>query len=284
MKKKIFLCAISNISSGSCNEDCAFCTQAAAHKADIERYRHKPIETIVADAKAAKANGAHGMCLVTAGKGLDDKKLAFVIEAARAVKAEVEGLLLIACNGTATLEQLQALKAAGLDAYNHNLETSRRYYPKICTTHDWDERLSTCQNVKKAGLALITGGIFGMGETQEDRIDMLKTIATLEPMSVPINFFHPNEALPLKNNLTSVEEALSLITLAREIIPEPARIMIAGGREITFKERQGEIFDAGADAIVIGNYLTTSGEEPGKDIRMIEAAGYAIAEAEDCRE
>lgn len=284
MSKKIFLCAISNISSGSCNEDCAFCTQAAAHKADIERYRQKPIETIVADAKAAKANGAHGMCLVTAGKGLDDKKLAFVIEACRAVKAEVEDLLLIACNGTASLEQLKALKTAGIDAYNHNLETSRNYYPKICTTHDWDERLETCKNVKKAGLALITGGIFGMGESPEDRLDMLKTIASLEPMSVPLNFFHPNEALPLTNNLASVDEALSLITLAREIIPEPARIMIAGGREITFKERQTEIFAAGADAIVIGNYLTTSGEEPGKDLRMIRDAGYEVAGPEDCRE
>lgn len=284
MNKKIFLCAISNISSGSCNEDCAFCTQAARYKADIERYYHKPIETIVEEAKAAKANGAHGMCLVTAGKGLDDKKLAFVIEACKAVKAEVSDLLLIACNGTASLEQLLALKSAGIDAYNHNLETSRNYYSKICTTHDWDERLETCRDVKKAGLALITGGIFGMGESEADRLDMLRTIASLDPMSVPLNFFIPNDALPIKENPLSVDEALALISLAREIVPSHSRIMIAGGRETTFKERQNEIFKAGADAIVIGNYLTTSGEEPGKDLKMIRDAGYEVAGAEDCRE
>jgi len=284
MNKKIFLCAISNISSGSCNEDCAFCTQAARYKADIERYYHKPIETIVEEAKAAKSNGAHGMCLVTAGKGLDDKKLAFVIEACKAVKAEVSDLLLIACNGTASLEQLQALKAAGIDAYNHNLETSRNYYSKICTTHDWDERLETCRDVKKAGLALITGGIFGMGETEADRLDMLHTIAALDPMSVPLNFFIPNDALPIKENPLSVDEALALISLARKIIPSHSRIMIAGGRETTFKERQSDIFPAGADAIVIGNYLTTSGEEPGKDLKMIRDAGYEVAGPEDCRE
>jgi biotin synthase-like enzyme len=125
MNKKIFLCAIANISSGSCNEDCAFCTQAVRYKADIARYHHKPVDAIVEEARAAKANGAHGVCLVTAGKGLDEKKLAFVIAACRAVKSEVSDLLLIACNGTATLDQLKTLKAAGIDAYNHNLETSR---------------------------------------------------------------------------------------------------------------------------------------------------------------
>lgn len=283
MKKKIFLCAICNISSGSCNEDCGFCTQSARFKADIERYHHKELDKIVDEAKAAKANGAHGFCLVTSGKGLDDKKLAFVTSACKAVKAEVNGLLIIACNGTATLEQLQQLKAAGIDAYNHNLETSRAYYDKVCTTHDWDERLETCRNVKKSGLALISGGIFGMGENREDRLFMLQSIAELEPMSVPINFFHPNTALPIQNNLTSVDEALELITLAKKMIPG-ARIMIAGGREITFKERQMEIFEAGADAIVIGNYLTTSGETPSKDLEMIQKAGYEVATEEDCRE
>jgi biotin synthase len=284
MNKKIFLCAIANISSGSCNEDCAFCTQAVRYKADIARYHHKPVDAIVEEARAAKANGAHGVCLVTAGKGLDEKKLAFVIAACRAVKSEVSDLLLIACNGTATLDQLKTLKAAGIDAYNHNLETSREYYPKICTTHGWDERMETCRAVKEAGLALITGGIFGMGESDDDRIALLETIAALEPMSVPLNFFHPHKALPLQNNLQSVDEALDLITLARKILPPNSRIMIAGGREVTFKARQSEIFAAGADAIVIGNYLTTSGEDPKKDLQMIQDAGFHIAGPEDCRE
>lgn len=281
MSKKIFLCAICNISSGSCNEDCKFCTQSVRFKADIPRYRTKPIDEIVAEAKAAKANGAHGFCLVTAGKGLDEKKESFVIEACRAVKAEVSDLLIIACNGTASLDQLRRLKAAGVDAYNHNLETSRNYYPKICTTHDWDDRLQTCKNVKEAGLFLISGGIFGMGESEDDRQSLLETIAELAPMSVPVNFFHPNPALPLENNLASMNEAFALIRRAKAMLPD-SRVMIAGGREITFKERQHEIFEAGADAMVIGNYLTTSGESPDKDFEMIKRAGCEIAD--ECHE
>jgi biotin synthase len=282
MKRPIFLCAISNISSGSCNEDCKFCTQAVQYKADIDRYKYKEISTIVEDAKRAKANGAVGMCLVTAGKGIDDKTLAFVTKAARAVKAEVKDLLLIACNGTASITQLEALKEAGVDAYNHNLETSRSFYPTICTTHDWDERYQTCKNVNTVGLMLITGGIFGMGESDEDRLSMLQVIASLNPMSVPINFFHPNEALPITNNISSIEEAFSLVRLSREIIGNNSRIMIAGGREITFKDRQKEIFENGADAIVIGNYLTTNGEDSTKDHEMIHSLGFRIATSEDC--
>ncbi len=281
MSKKIFLCAICNISSGSCNEDCKFCTQSVRFKADIPRYLTKPIDQIVEEAKVARANGAHGFCLVTAGKGMDDKKEAFVIAACQAVKAVVPDILVIACNGTASLEQLQRLKAAGVDAYNHNLETSRDYYEKICTTHDWDDRLQTCKNAKEAGLFLISGGIFGMGESEADRQSFLETVASLSPMSVPVNFFHPNPALPLENNLTSIDEAFAIIRKAKAMLPE-SRIMIAGGREITFGDRQHEIFDAGADAIVIGNYLTTSGESPERDFEMIKKAGCVIAE--ECHE
>ncbi len=146
----------------------------------------------------ARKNSANGFCLVTAGKGLTDKRLAFVCEAARAVKKENLGLILIACNGTASVEQLEKLKEAGVDAYNHNLETSRDFYPEIVTTHSWDERYQTCKNVKEVGLRLVCGGIFGLGETQEQRVSMLESIASLEPMNVPLNFFIPNKACLLK--------------------------------------------------------------------------------------
>lgn len=279
MAKKVYLCAISNISSGGCSEDCGFCTQSARHKANIQRYVQKDISVIVAEAKNAKNNKAHGFCLVTSGKELDDKKLEFVIEACKAVKESVKDLIVIACNGIATLEQLKKLKSAGVDAYNHNLETSREFYNKICTSHNWDERLQTCKNVKNSGLSLITGGIFGMGESEVDRMELLNTIASLEPMSVPLNFFHPNDALPIKNSIDSIDEALDIIRLAREIISD-SRIMIAGGRAVAFKDRQHEIFAAGADAIVVGDYLTTAGEEPKKDFEMIKKAGCEIAS--DC--
>ena len=277
--RKIFLCAICNINSGTCNEDCKFCSQSVKYSADIERYKQKPIEDILEEAKAVEASGALGFCLVTAQKGLNDKTLKFVCDIARAVKKEVPRLRLIACNGTASLEQLLTLKDAGVAAYNHNLESSERYYKEICTTHSWQERYETCENVNRAGMVLISGGIFGMGETQEDRVSMLKAIASLRPTSVPINFYHHNPALPLKPNNLSTDEALDLVRLSKEMLPDADRIMIAGGREMTFKERQGEIFEAGANAIVIGNYLTTSGREKLKDLDMLKSLGLHIAKS-----
>ncbi len=275
---KVYLCAISNIESGTCNEDCKFCTQSVRYQADIQRYKRKSIEDIVAEAKQAKKNQAVGFCLVTAGKGLDDKRLAFVCEAARAVKKEKLDLKIIACNGTATLEQLQELKKAGVTNYNHNLETSRDFYNKICTTHDWDERYQTCLNAKEAGLKLVCGGIFGMGETQEDRISMLEAIASLEPMNVPLNFFHPNEALPIVANTVTKEEAFALIEKARAMIPNAHKIMVAGGREVMFEEDQYKVFEHGANSIVIGDYLTTAGKTAKDDIDAIKALGYEIVD------
>ncbi len=279
MSKKIFLCSISNINSGTCNEDCKFCSQSVKYKADIERYKQKPISDIIDEAKAVESAGALGFCLVTAQKGLNDKTLDFVCEVARTLTREVPRLRLIACNGTASYEQLLILKEAGIRAYNHNLETSREFYPEICTTHSWDERYETCENVNRAGLTLITGGIFGLGETQQDRISMLKSLHGLHPASVPINFYHHNPALELQPNPLSVDEALGLITLTRDMLPESGRIMVAGGRELMFGSRQEEIFDAGANSIVIGNYLTTLGRDKNSDLEMLKKLGFGVAKS-----
>ncbi|BFU78468.1 biotin synthase [Arcobacter sp. 15-2] len=276
-EKKIYLCAICNIESGTCNEDCKFCTQSVKYQADIARYKKKEIDLIVEEAKRAKKNKAIGFCLVTAGKGLTDKRLAFVCEAARAVKKENLGLKLIACNGTASLEQLLELKKAGVDNYNHNLETSREFYPSIVSTHTWDERYQTCLNAKKAGLKLVSGGIFGLGESQEDRISMLESLASLEPMNVPLNFFHPNEALPIVSNSVTKEQAFELIELSRKMIPNAHKIMVAGGRELMFGEDEYKIFEHGANSIVIGDYLTTSGKNVLNDLADLEKLGYKIA-------
>ena len=277
MSKKIFLCSICNINSGTCNEDCKFCSQSVKYKADIERYRQKPMEQILEEARRLEALGALGFCLVTAQKGLDDKTLEFVCNVASTLKREVPRLRLIACNGTATLEQLSELKRAGVSAYNHNLETSHTFYPQVCTTHPWEERFETCEKVNASGLKLISGGIFGMGETHEDRLSMLHSLKELNPISVPLNFYHHNPALPLSPNPLSIDESLELITLAREILDKADRIMIAGGRENTFKERQSEIFEAGANSIVIGNYLTTAGREAHTDLMMLQQLGFEIA-------
>ena len=273
----IFLCAINNILSGTCQEDCKFCTQSVRYHADIERYNYKDISQIVKEAKDAKANGALGYCLVTAGKGLDDKKVDFVARAAKAVKAEVEGLNLIACNGTANKEQLVYLKEHGIDSYNHNLETSERYYAEICTTHAWSERYETCENARVAGLTLCSGGIFGMGETEEDREELLKAIASLSPESTPLNFYHPNDALPIKTRNLNRDDAVEIIKKARALLGEKRLLMVAGGRELLFNGHEDEMFKAGANAMVIGNYLTTEGLSPNKDKMMLESHGYDIA-------
>jgi len=277
MSKQIFLCAINNILSGTCKEDCKFCTQSVRYHADIERYNYKNIAQIVEEAKVAKSHGALGYCLVTAGKGLDDKKVDFVAKAAQAIKAEVEGLNLIACNGTADKEQLTYLMQHGIDSYNHNLETSERYYADICTTHPWSERYETCENVKSVGLALCSGGIFGMGETTLDRDDLLHAIASLSPESTPLNFYHPNPALPIKSRNIGLEEAVDIIKKTRSLLGENRLLMVAGGRELLFNGKESLMFEAGANAIVIGNYLTTKGINENLDKDMLNTLGYEVA-------
>ncbi len=278
-KSPIFLCAISNIASGSCNEDCSFCTQSVRYGADIERYKEKPIETIVEEAKKARENQAIGFCLVTAGKGITSNTLRFVCNAAEAVKKAVPELNIIACNGLATKEDLQTLKNHGVGSYNHNLEASEAYYQKICTTHTWAERFETCMNVKEMDLNLCSGGIFGMGEEEEDRFSLVASIKELQPVSIAMNFFHPNVALPLQKSLSSDASLECIKTMRREMPIQ--RIMIAGGREITFKDRQRKIFEAGANAIVIGDYLTTAGNAAHRDIEMLKSLGLEIAQTCD---
>ncbi|MDQ7045221.1 MAG: biotin synthase [Sulfurimonas sp.] len=277
MSEEIFLCAICNINSGTCLEDCKFCSQSVRYKADIDRYKQKEMQLILDEARTARDAGALGFCLVTADKGLRPKTLEFVCDVAKTITKEVPQLRLIACNGTASLEQLLVLKEAGIKAYNHNLETSESFYKEICTTHPWSERYETCQNVNKSGLVLITGGIFGLGESEEDRVSMLKSLESLNPTSVPINFYHHNVALELQANPLTVDESLALIRLTRKMIPKAQRIMVAGGRELMFGDRQEEIFENGANSIVVGNYLTTSGRIASKDLDMLKTLNLEVA-------
>ena len=279
MSKEIFLCAINNIMSGNCNEDCKFCTQSVKYKAKIDRYKLKPIEQIINEAKIAKSNGAIGYCLVTAGKGLDDELTEYVAKAAYEVKKNLDNLNLIACNGTASKEQLKHLKDNGIDSYNHNLESSKEYYPKICTTHSWDERYQTAINVKEIGLKLCSGGIFGMGESKEDRESLINSIISLNPESIPINFFIPNPSLPIKSRNIEYNEALDIIKKIRA--KSNARVMVAGGREEIFNsdEKLREMFNTGVSSIVIGNYLTVKGENPQTDREKLKNLGYKIAKS-----
>jgi len=270
----IYLCAISNIRSGACNEDCKFCTQSVKWGADINRYRQKEISQIVNEAKLAKKHGASGFCLVTSGKGLDNKTLEYVCRATKAVLKEVD-ISIIACNGTASKEKLKELKNAGVKIYNHNLETSREYYPNICTTHSWDERYQTCENIKSIGLKLCTGGIFGMGESEEDINSFINSLKSLRPDGIPLNFFIENEKLPLKATHDKAF-ALDIIKRFRKNFND-AIIMLAGGREVVFGDEWYDGIKAGANAIVIGDYLTTKGERPDKDLSLLLQKGEKIA-------
>ena len=273
--KKVYLCAISNIRSGACNEDCKFCIQSVKWGADIKRFRQKDIETIVSEAKLAKKNRASGFCLVTSGKGLDDKTLAYVCRATKAVLKEVD-ISIIACNGTADKESLKELKNVGVKIYNHNLETSREYYPKICTTHSWDERFETCENIKTVGLKLCCGGIFGMGESENDIESFIKSLKKLNPDGIPLNFFIENLKLPLKATHNR-EFSLNVVKRFANEFKE-AIIMLAGGREVVFGSDWIDAVNAGANSIVIGDYLTTKGEKPDKDLENLIKEGFKIAD------
>lgn len=274
--KEVHLCSISNIESGTCLEDCKFCTQSIKNDTNVQRYKKKAIEEIVQEAKIAKAHHASGFCLVSAGKELTDVKLEYILEIVHALKKENLGLNINACNGLASLDKLKALKHAGVALYNHNLEASQSFYPTLCTTHTWQERYQTCLHVKEAGLHLACGGIFGVGETCEDRLSLFESIETLQPTIVPLNFFFTTQKLSLPDNTLSRQEAFELIHLTREKIPSANIVMIGGGREAMFQEEQYDVFKYGANSFIIGNYLTTEGAKANNDLEMLREEGYTI--------
>lgn len=275
MQKKVFLCSISNVSSGACEEDCAYCTQSAKYGKNAQIYRYKDKSEVLSEAQNLAKFGASGFCLVTSGKDLTSKKCEYVAKLAREIKARLPKMLLIACCGIADRESLAYLKKNGVDSYNHNLECAQSHFPHICTTHSFKSRFETCQNALSAGLKLCSGGIYGIGESVAQRIELLRALRELNPHSSPINFYIPNPALPLPNTVISRDEALECIIMAREILRDSI-LMLAGGREVVFGHNQREIFKYGIDAIVLGDYLTTGGQSPRKDIAMLAEYGLKI--------
>lgn len=279
MEKEIFLCSISNVSSGGCSEDCFYCTQSAHYDTGVTRYKYKESKQVIQEAKELKKYGMVGFCLVTAGRGLDHKKCDYIASLAYAIKKEIQDIHLIACCGRADEESLKYLKQNGIDTYNHNLETAQSFFSQICTTHPWEERFETCENTLRAGLGLCSGGIFGLGEEFSHRLEFLKALRSLSPHSMPINFFIPHSALPIKREVLSQDEALECILLCKEYLPK-ARLMIAGGREKVFGKDQKKMFELGINGIVLGNYLTTSGETPSEDLLMLEEYGLDVMSAQ----
>lgn len=268
--------ALYNAKRGGCSEDCGFCSQSARYATDVAATPVGSVEDFVAAARAALERGAGEFCIVVAVREPSPKLLERVILAVRAIKAELP-LHVAVSLGLLGEPELRALAAAGVDKVNHNLETSRRYFPSVCTTHTFDERWATCLAVKKTNLELCCGGIIGMGETIVDRIDFLTQLQELDPAEVPINFLNPRPGTPFGDRSTvEPSEALRFVALARLALPG-ALIRFAGGREITLQGLQDLGMRSGASGLILGNYLTTSGRADGEDLAMLERLGFEVS-------
>jgi biotin synthase len=264
-----------NAKKGGCSEDCNFCSQSARYATDVEAEPLSSVESFVAAARAAHRRGAGEFCIVVAVRGPSEKLLDRVCTAVDKIKSEL--LLTIAVSlGILTDRHVERLARAGVDKVNHNLETSRRYFPSVCTTHTYEERWETCLRVKARGLELCCGGIIGMGESIEDRIDFLAALQQLQPEEIPINFLNPRPGTPLGDrSLLEPVEALRFVAMARLALPR-ALVRFAGGREITLQGLQDLGMRSGASGIVLGNYLTTAGRSDADDFAMLDRLGFEV--------
>lgn len=264
-----------NAKKGGCSEDCNFCSQSARFATDVEAGPPSSVEAFLAAARGAYARGAGEFCIVVAVRGPSANLLARVCEAVVAIKEELP-LQVAVSLGILRDDQLPALVAAGVDKVNHNLETSRRYFPFVCTTHSYDERWDTCRLVKRYGVELCCGGIIGMGETIADRLDFLAALQELEPQEVPINFLNPRPGTPFGDrSLVEPVEALRFVAMARLALPS-ALIRFAGGREVTLAGLQDLGMRSGASGLVLGDYLTTGGRKDDDDFQMLQRLGFEV--------
>lgn len=265
-----------NAKSGGCPEDCTFCSQSARYTTEVDRYPVLEIEDVLSAAKATVAEGATQFCIVVAVRGPDERLLSRVIECVETVQRET-GLEIAVSLGLLEPAQAERLAAAGVKRYNHNLEAPRAVFPEICTTHSYEDRVETAMRAKAAGMELCSGGIIGMGETLEQRVDFAFELAALEPCEVPLNLLDPRPGTPLaEQGLLDPREALQAIALFRLILPG-VWLRLAGGRERVLGELQAMGMYAGANALIVGNYLTTIGRDPEEDRTMLEALGMPIA-------
>jgi biotin synthase len=266
-----------NAKSGACPEDCAFCSQSARFETDTDVYPFLEVDAVLDAARATRAAGATQFCIVVAVRGPEERLLRRVVEVVEAVRSETG--LEVACSlGLLEREQADRLAAAGVRRYNHNLETCRAVFPQICSTHSYDDRVETARRALDAGMELCCGGILGLGETLGQRVDFAFELAALEPCEVPINFLDPRPGTPLADRtVLSPREALQAIALFRLVLPS-AWLRLAGGRELVLGELQSMGLVAGANALIVGNYLTTVGRSPAEDRALLDALGMPVAD------
>ena len=275
--RRVKLCVLQNARSGLCPEDCHYCSQSSVSTADIPRYRLLSEEALVDGARHAVASGARRYCMVTSGRGPSTPDIGRLAAAARRIKGEFPAIEICVSLGLMSSSQALELKAAGVGWVNHNLNTSERFHPEICTTHEFQDRVRTVQNVKAAGLATCCGGIIGMGETDEDVVDLALSLRDLQVDSLPVNFLHPIDGTPLEGvGFLDPLRALKALCMFRFTNPR-AEIRAAGGRERNLRDWQALALYP-ANSIFVRGYLTTPGQSAEEARRMIGDMGFEVEE------
>ncbi|AOP48358.1 biotin synthase BioB [Streptomyces lydicus] len=273
--RRVKLNYLVNLKSGLCPEDCSYCSQRLGSKAEILKYTWLKPDDASKAAAAGVAGGAKRVCLVASGRGPTDRDVDRVSETISAIKEQNEGVEVCACLGLLSDGQAERLRAAGADAYNHNLNTSEATYGDICTTHDFSDRVSTVQQAQAAGMSACSGLIAGMGETDADLVDVVFALRELDPDSVPVNFLIPFEGTPLAKewNLTP-QRALRILAMVRFVCPD-IEVRLAGGREVHLRSLQPLALHL-VNSLFLGDYLTSEGQAGKDDLAMIADAGFEV--------
>jgi biotin synthase len=273
---RVSVCAIINARSGRCSQDCAFCAQSVFRAAESGKHPLVSTQTAIQAALAMQRLGAGRFSPVTSGKALKGRDFDALCSMVHKL-ASIRGLKIDASLGLADISQLARLKQCGLAGYHHNLETSRRFYPEICSTRSFDDNVRTVRDAVAAGLTACSGALFGLGETWDDRVDLALTLRSLKVRSVPVNFLHPIAGTPLADRpVLSQEEALKIVALYRLLLPG-AHLRICGGRTTGFGEAHKLApMTAGASGLMIGDYLTLKGPDAASDIRGLEKQGFTL--------
>ncbi len=276
IKDTVEFCSIVNARNGKCSQNCKYCAQSSHYRTNIETYPLIPVEDVIKAAEESKENKASRFAIVTSGKTPDEEDFNKVLELIKAVN-NIDGIKSCASIGILNEEQAKALSDAGLKRFHHNINTSESYYPEVCTTHTWQDRLNTCRLVKKYGMELCCGVILGMGESIEQRIEMAMELAEIEPESIPINILMPIPETPFENYIDKIDEENVLRTLAIFKITNPKSILrFCGGRMRLSQENQEKALKCCVEGILIGNYLTTVGKAPQEDIETVRNLGKKL--------
>ncbi len=277
--ERIDLCGIVNAKSGRCPEDCAFCAQSVSSRSEVATYPLKGAEEIVESARALEGMGARSVGIVTSGRGPSEKELEVICEAVRRIR-KVLRILPDASLGMLTEAKAARLKAAGLHGYHHNVETAESFFGTICTTERYREHLVTLRMAMGAGLRIWGGGLFGLGESAAQRVEMAETMRQVRPDRVCLNFFMPVAGTRVSGeHVPGPVEILKIIAVYRLMLPE-LDINVCGGREMHLRDLQGMMFWAGANATMIGNYLTQAGRSASEDVRLAADLGLGVGDVD----